>query len=301
MLVKYADEIKTLISIRKGELQQGLKLDIPEIDEYFRFKPQDFGIWLGHANVGKTSLTLYLMLLYSIRHNKKWLIYSSENEPYELIQKLLEFLIEEPINRIIPDDFNKGIEFIRTHFQFIDNGKLYTYKGLLEEAKNHRIAFKYDGFLVDPYNSLIKDKEMLKGLGGHEYDYEATTEMRLFCKQNKISLWLCTHANTEAIRQIYREGQYAGYPKVPESSSVEGGGKFVNRADFFAVVHRFIQHPTEFMDSQLHIKKVKSISSGGRCTPLDDPIKMRAITNNVGYSINNESIVKSLKLINAPF
>ena len=73
MLVKYNDEIKTLISIRKGELEQGLKLDIPEIDEYFRFKPQDFGIWLGHANVGKTSLTLYLMLLYSIRHNKNGL------------------------------------------------------------------------------------------------------------------------------------------------------------------------------------------------------------------------------------
>ena len=32
MLVKYNDEIKTLISIRKGELEQGLKLDIPEID-----------------------------------------------------------------------------------------------------------------------------------------------------------------------------------------------------------------------------------------------------------------------------
>jgi hypothetical protein len=55
------------------------------------------------------------------------------------------------------------------------------------------------------------------------------------------------------------------------------------------------------MYSQLHIKKVKSISSGGRCTPLDDPIMLKAITNNVGYSINNESLVKKIKLDHAPF
>lgn len=301
MLIDYNTQIKTLSSLRKGEFNQGLKLDIPEIDEFFRLKPQDFGIWLGHANVGKTSLTIYLMLLYALRHGKKFLIFSSENEPYELIQKLLEFIIEEPINKIIPTDFNNGIAWIKKHFQFIDNSKLYTYRELLDEAQNHRVCFKYDGFLIDPYNSLAKDKEMLKGLGVHEYDYEATTDIRLFCKKNKVTVWLCTHANTEAIRQVYRDGIYQGYPKVPESSSIEGGGKFVNRCDFFAVCHRFIQHPVEFMFSQLHIKKIKSISSGGRCTPLDDPIILKAVTNNVGYSINNESLIKKLKLIKAPF
>ena len=301
MLVNYNEQIKTLSSLRKGEFKQGLKLDIPEIDEYFRLKPQDFGIWLGHANVGKTSITIYLMLLYAIKHDQKFLIYSSENEPYELIQRLLEFILEQPINRIIPTDFNAGIAWIKKHFQFIDNSQLYTYKELLAEAVRHRTVFKYDGFLIDPYNSLAKDRDMLKGISTHEYDYEATTDMRLFCKQYRVTIWLCTHANTEAIRQVYRDGLYQGYPKTPESSSIEGGGKFVNRCDFFAVCHRFIQHPTEFMNSQLHIKKVKSISSGGRCTPLDDPIMLKAITNNVGYSINNESLVKKLKAIKAPF
>ena len=301
MLIDYNKQIKTLSSIRKGEFKEGLKLDIPEIDTYFRHKKTSFNIILGHANTGKTSLTLYIMLLYSIRHNQKWLVFSSENEPYELIQKLLEFLIEEPINKIIPSDFNNGLDFLKKHFQFIDNGKLYNYKELLEEAQRIRITFKYDGFLIDPYNSLAKDKEMLKGLGVHEYDYEATTDIRLFCKKNDVAVWLCTHANTAAIREVYRDGIYQGYPKVPESSSIEGGGKFVNRCDHFLVMHRFIQHPTEFMFSQLHIKKVKSISSGGRCTPLDDPMMLKGIINNVGYSINNESLVKRVKLLNAPF
>ena len=48
---------------------------------------------------------------------------------------------------------------------------------------------------------------MLNGLGAHEYDYEATTEIRMFCKNN-VSLYLCCHANTYALRQVYKDGEF---------------------------------------------------------------------------------------------
>ncbi len=302
MLVDYKSQIKTINKIRNGELKTGLKLGVSELDSHFVLKPTDLNLFLGHANVGKTSLVLFLMLCYAVRHNTKFLIYSSENEPYELIRKLLEYLIEEPINRIIPADFKKGIKFIEEHFQFISNKKLYTYIELLEVAEQTKKKFNFTGFLVDPYNSLAKDRELSKSLGFHEYDYEVLSKFRMFCSEHRVSLWLCAHANTEALRRVYKSPhQYEGYPMVCESSSIEGGGKFVNRCDSFAVVHRFIQHPTEFMYSFLHIKKIKSIETGGRCTSLDNPIKLRALINNVGYSINDESIVKILKRHNAPF
>ena len=67
--------------------------------------------------------------------------------------------------------------------------------------------------MIDPYNSLAKDEKLMKSLGGHEYDYQATTEFRLFCKNNNISIWLNVHANTGAIRMLHRiDHQYAGYP-----------------------------------------------------------------------------------------
>ena len=56
MLVDYNKQIQTLNDLRTGKHKQGLRLGIPEIDEYFVMKPQDFGIWLGHANVGKPAL-----------------------------------------------------------------------------------------------------------------------------------------------------------------------------------------------------------------------------------------------------
>ena len=60
-------------------------------------------------------------------------------------------------------------------------------------------VWKFNGMLIDPYNSLTKDNGLLKGLGGHEYDYLATTEIRMFCKKNKVSVWLNTHAATNSL------------------------------------------------------------------------------------------------------
>ena len=40
------------------------------------------------------------MLLYSIEHNIKWLVFSSENDAVQLIKKLIEFLTLECYNEL---------------------------------------------------------------------------------------------------------------------------------------------------------------------------------------------------------
>jgi hypothetical protein len=79
------------------------------------------------------------------------------------------------------------------------------------------------------------------------------------------------------------------------ASDVEGGGKFVNRADDFIVIHRYIQHPTDWMYSMIHIRKVKDVDTGGRPTPIDAPIKMKSLINNVGFEINGKNLLNSRK------
>ena len=64
----------------------------------------------------------------------------------------------------------------------------------------------------------------MKNLGGHEYDYQACTEMRMFCKENNVSLWLNTHANTNALRMVYKaDHKFSGHPLPPMASDVEVG------------------------------------------------------------------------------
>jgi hypothetical protein len=296
MLINYKKEIDILKSIRSGKYKEGLKLDIPELDEYIRFKISNFNIILGHANVGKTTSILYLMLCYSLKHDLKWLICSTENESYSLIRKLVEFLDETPINLISESNFKTHYEYIDKHFKFVDNSVMYDYHSALGMFKDILKDYKYNGILLDPYNALTKDNDLMKSLGGHEYDYQACTEMRIFCKDNNISMWLNTHAGTSALRLVHRaEHQFAGHPIPPMASDVEGGGKFVNRADDFIVVHRYTLHPTLYTTTMLHIRKVKEIETGGRPTSIDNPIMLVALQNNVGFSINGKSIIRTIK------
>ena len=295
MLINYEKVISHLDKIRVGKIKEGLSLGIPEIDDYIRFKPQNFNVILGHANVGKTTVILFMMLSYSCKYKKKWLVFSSENEAYSIVRKLVEFLSEKPVTELNPKDFKKYSKFVYDHFKIVDGNKLYTYKELLELATSVKEAWDYHGLLIDPYNSLIKDGRLINSIGGHEYDYQATTEIRIFCKKNNITVWLNTHANTQALRITHRiDHEYGGHPIPPMASDVEGGGKFVNRADDFLVIHRYIQHPTEFMYSMIHVRKVKEVESGGRPTPIDSPIKLRAMINNVGFTISGKSVLKEI-------
>jgi len=295
MLINYEKVTQHLNKIREGKVIEGLTLGFPEIDDYFRYKPQNFNVILGHSNTGKTTIVLFLMLAYTIKHKLRWLIFSSENEAYSIVRKMVEFLEEKPIDKISKEKFEKHTEFIYENFKIIDSNKMYTYRELLGLAKAVKEAWNYNGLLIDPYNSLIKEEKLISSVGGHEYDYQATTEFRIFCKKNGITIWLNTHANTQALRYTHRIGHdYAGHPIPPNAADVEGGGKFVNRADDFLVVHRFISHPTEFMISMLHVRKIKEVETGGRPTSIDEPIRLRALINNVGFSINGVSIMKKI-------
>src|SRR6056300_173343 len=128
MLINFEEQIGKLRKVRTGQIKEGLRLDIPQIDQHFRFKYGNFNVILGHANVGKTTVILYLMLLYSRKHNIRWLVFSAENEPYSLIRKLVEFIEAKPINKIEDDIFDKRVAWINDHFKFVEPNDLYTYK-----------------------------------------------------------------------------------------------------------------------------------------------------------------------------
>lgn len=285
-----------LLAVREGRVKEGYKFGHEAIDEFLRFKPKNFNIILGHANVGKTSLTLYLMLLLSLKHGIKWLIYSSENEPYSIMKKLIEYYNGEVIEKLSSAKFETSLMYLQQFFVIMDISDLLTYKSLLERAQEIYDEWEYDGFLIDPYNSLAKDKDAMAGLTGHDYDYLASTMMRMFCSKNNVSIWLNTHAVTEALRRTNKKGQnYEGFPSPPMAADSEGGGKWVNRASDFLVIHRYSQHPTDWMYSHLHVRKVKEMETGGRPTPMQEPVVMRSKAGNVGFEIAGLDLVKEIR------
>ena len=50
------------------------------------------------------------------------------------------------------------------------------------------------------------------------------------------------------------------------------------------------------MYNYLHIRKVKEIETGGRPTPLEMPIALKAMRNNVGYTLSDIDLLESVKM-----
>lgn len=292
MIVNSSKIFKKLLDIKHGRVKEGLKIGVPDIDEYLRYKQGNFNLLIGHANVGKTTVILYLFVIWALKHKKRFLIWSSENTPQSIQRKIVEFKMRKPITKAEDADIKDALEWSDTYFKIIDVEELYTYKELLEEAKDIKDAWDYDAILIDPYNSLVKDKQLYKEVGGHEYDYQVSTEFRLFAKRNNITLFLNAHGVTEALRRMHPKGhEYEGLPMPLNIASVEGGGKWGNRCDDLICIHRYTSHPTDWIYSNLLVLKIKEMETGGRCTPFDEPIKLKMEKNNIGFTFMDKDLL----------
>ena len=89
------------------------------------------------------------------------------------------------------------------------------------------------------------------------------------------------HAVTEAQR---RKGA-DGLPEAPFAEDTECGGKFVNRADCFMTIHRKVQAPDPHvrMMSEIHVRKVRETETGGKPTPLGEPLRLAMNTSHTGF------------------
>lgn len=283
---------KKILDVKYGRVKEGLGIGIQGIDEYLRFKQGNFNLLIGHANTGKTTVICYLFVVWAIKHNLRFLIWSSENTPQSIVRKIIEFKMGLPIQKATDAQISDSVSWCDKHFKVIDVEDLYNYKQLIKEAQLIKDAWDYHGLLVDPYNSLSKDYTLLKAVGGHEYDYQVASEFRMFAKNNNVTVFLNAHGVTEALRRTHSPSHdYANLSKPLSMADVEGGGKWGNRADDVICIHRYTSHPIEWMYSNLYVLKVKENETGGRPTPHEEPIRLKMKINNTGFEYMQQDIL----------
>jgi len=287
-----------ILDIKYGRVKEGLKIGVPEIDEHIRQK-KGFSIFIGHANVGKTTVIIYLFVLWAKLHNLKFLVWSSENTPESILRKIIEFKMGKAIQEATDLEIDNAVQWSNNHFKIIDVDDLYTYKQLLKEAQQIKDAWHYDGLLIDPYNSLAKDASILKMTGNsHDYDYQVASELRLFAKHNDVSVYLNAHGVTSALRQVHYSGhEYEGLTRPLAMSDIEGGSKWSSRADYLYCIHSYVSHQTDLMYSHIHVLKIKENETGGRPTPFEQPIQLRMKVNNVGFEYMGRDLIQDKKEI----
>ena len=293
-MISNIDSLREKIyDVKYDRIEQGVGLGIEEVDEFLRFKKGSFNLCVGHANTGKTTMILYLMLAYSMKHDLKWLIFSSENTDYSIARKLLEFRTNKPVQQMPDAEIKKELDWIHDHFKIMTVDKLFSATDLMNSAKTMKETWNFDGMLIDPYNSLTKDPQVLRSAGGsHEYDYLIASQMRLFCKEQNVTIWLNAHAVTQALRSTHEAGhEFAGLPKPCGLADVEGGGKWGNRADDVISVHRYTGSPDRWMFTDIHVLKVKETETGGRPTSYNSPISLRMGVGNTSFTVAGQDVI----------
>ena len=274
------EDFRWIDDFSQGKIEIGLDTGDPKLDEFFRYK-KEFVIVNGHSNVGKTTTVLYLIANSAVRHDWKWVLYSSENRTASIKMQLMQFAMDKKVSDMTFFERKEAYKWVQDHFTVISNEQVYSYSDIILFMEKVMRQQPVDAIFVDPYNSLKLD---MKGsnIGVHDYHYEAASEFLTFSKANDVAVWLNMHAVTEAQR---RKGP-DGLPVAPYAADTEGGGKFVNRADCFMTIHRKVQamdHDIRKL-SELHVRKVREVETGGSPTPLEDPYCLQMNLSHTGFT-----------------
>lgn len=262
------------------EVLNGYSMDVVkygfELDKFCPAKMGQLTCIIGHTNVGKTTVILWLLAKLA-RTGKKILIYSAENRVSTLHKNFTRFFYEK--EDLTGDD----LEQVRNSVRYIKHERQFSYRDMLDQATYLLDAgFNFDFFLIDPYNSLKIDNT--NRINTHDYHYEAVEQMRVFTITTGKSLFLNCHTVTEAQRV---KANADGQRPVPLDSDVEGGSKFPNKADDTIVIHRQISSRVdgEKYISEIHVRKVRNQEFGGEPTPFESPVKIKYRINRTGFDV----------------
>ena len=274
------EDFRWIDDYSQGLIELGLDTGESKLDQYFRYK-KEFVIVNGHSNVGKTTTMLYLIANSAVRHDWKWVVYSSENRTASVKMLLMQFAMDKKVGDMNYQERKLAYKWVQSHFVVINNSQVYSYSDLILFTEKIMKQQPIDGVFIDPYNSLKLDMGG-KGISSHEYHYEAASELLTFSKANNVAVWLNCHSGTEAQR---RKGA-DGLPVAPYAEDTEGGGKFVNRADCFLTIHRKVQamDPEIRKMSEIHVRKVREVETGGAPTPLEDPYCIVMNLSHTGFN-----------------
>ena len=258
-----------------GRIKQGLGIGCPITDQHLAFKPSQLNFILGLDNVGKTHWIMWYYLVLSIQHGIKWDIWSGENNPQQIVKKLIEMLGSKHIKDMKPHEIYNYHDQIDMYFNFLSIDKVYTAKDLFKIYE----ATESKGCLIDPYTGLKRSY-------GHSDNYEFLNESREFVNRTGKTMYVNLHPRTEGSTRLYPKGHdLEGYPQQPLKSHAEGGQPFANRADDFLILHRLTQHPMFRLKTELHIPKIKDTDTGGMPTLADEPIRFD-YNYGLGFLIN---------------
>jgi twinkle protein len=258
--------------IKKNGVQKGFNIGIQPLADHFSFYKGWWNLYTGIPNSGKSEYVLFLMLCMSAKYGWKWAVFSPEHWPAEdFYTDVIEKFTGNGLDYIEDKDFELSMKFVEEHFYFVyfdaEDGKknaVNNRSNIVNSIKQLTLSVGIDGFLIDPYNQLVKDSSDPKG---ERTDQELERSLGLIdrlCKTHNLCGNIVAHPRT-----IYKEQGELDY-KCPTAYQVSGGAMWYNKAYTITAVHRpFNQSDKSNTSVLIDIQKIKSHKRAGTPAPVN--------------------------------
>ena len=261
--VIYAEEVKAqALDIFNNGYEKVKGIGVDAFDRLFKLKGGDMTVISGIANMGKSQLVKWFMLMRILVHQDKFAVFAPEDFPtqeyyHDFVEMYLgAACVPENPNRPSIHDFDAVYDMIGKHIFFIYPKDVSpTPQYIKERFLEMMIKEKVTCLVIDPFNQLTHD------YGKQRNDLYLETilgDFNRFAKSNDIPLLIVAHPKTP---DKNAQGNY----KVPEATDLSGGMMWMNKCDNVLVYHRphSITDPND-ITCDIFTKKIKRQKSVGK-------------------------------------
>lgn len=214
---------------RRGDVLQGYSTGYGCLDPIFRITPGVFTTITGHPGHGKSELVDQIHINMALREDWNFAMWSRENAGFVHTSKLIEKFIRKrfhpDMNNVMSDnDIERGMELVERHATFItSDGGPDTMESILERMTGAVMRYGIKSCVIDPYNYIQKNHELARE------DLQISDMLSVgtdWAKNHECHVFFVAHPRT------------MDEDKVPNGSSISGGGTFNAKTDFGLTVHR---------------------------------------------------------------
>lgn len=254
----YGQDIKDgIIDLYDNGFESAETTHINTLDAIRKWKKGQVNFIGGIANMGKSAIEEYLMVVKSYYDGTRWAIFSPENYPaHEWYMGLTEILMGcdlTPNNPYRPtkEQFLEAFDFIKKHFFYIYPETLSPTPDYIK-VKFMELIIKegVEGCVIDPLNMLEADYNKYNGRDDRYLGW-VLSEFGKFARENHVYFSIVAHPHK---LQMGGDGNYP----CPNIYDLAGGAMIPNRVDNIFMYHR-PYNVTDPMNpiAEYHSKKVK--------------------------------------------
>ena len=215
----------------------GIKIGVPELDEYLSFMFGQITIITGIPGSGKSEFLDFICTELAKVHGWVFAVCSAENQPVSLhMSKIMEKYSRRSFaprynerDRISPQEFEQASAFVDQRFIFLDIDTVeMTLDGILAKASELIARKGVNALIIDPWNYI--EHKYSNGQSETQYASEALTKLKWFAKRKQIHIFMVAHPTK--IPKI--NGKY----DVPTLYHISGSAHFFNKTDNGICVYR---------------------------------------------------------------